>query len=977
MKITSQNPRCRHSRGGCNPSSNQQKVTKLAKGSVFRTSLIRVNSCDSWALRFFGGAPSPRRASCGRALPILIFLSLSLFCTISFAQTPDSVAEREVHRRQTGISQGEAALARGQAAMKAKDYAAAHEEFRTAVVYLPDAVVSGKAHDEAVEGFCKSGVVLAEARIAEGRYADAEAILSEVLSDRYDSKCRAAQELYAHLRQPGYFNKTMSPTFIEKVEQVKQLLTEADGFYNSGRYDLAMKRYDQVLALDPYNTAARKGQEKINNTKYKYGEEAYNETRSRQLWQVEKGWEQPVRRYGGTGEPARLGIQKNLTDTARINNKLNTIIIPRVEFRDATLREAVNFLREQAVENDPATEGERGINIVLPPSVLVQRPPPSAGASPAHAAAAAAPGTAPTGTPSVGAGQPGAQPPAPPAERGSITLELNHIPLGEALRYIANQAGLKVKVEPYAVSLVPRTEQSDDLLVKRYHVPPEFFGGPLDVGYYLQAGGAGGQTGAGGSAQPAPVAENVVEKEAVSYQTASGTGTGAGASSQSNLVQGTSTTRQHLSNDRQLVGRADAKTMLQSMGVQFPTITLPDGRADVASATFWPHTGVLIVRNTQDNLDMVDALVDQANASQPKQVEIESKFVEINQNNLKELGFDWLLGPFSLNGKVFGSGGTAGNGVPVNPADFPFVNPVTNQPIGQNPVTSGNRSGDFAISANALDALLVPGLGQAAGAAPGIFGLAGVFTNPQFQVVIRALNQKKGIDLLSAPRVTTKSGQRAIIEVVREFRYPRTYTPPQVPSIGSTTSVANQVVPVVVTPTTPQDWETRNTGVTLEVEPVVGEDATTIDLNPVPQVVEFEGFINYGSPINAVGVQTLSGAISTSVPVILTQNVINQPVFSTRKVTTSVSVYDGQTVVLGGLMREDVQKVEDKTPIIGDIPFIGRAFRTNVDQHTKKNLVIFVTARVITPAGLAFNNEEEEEEGLLPPALPEVPAYKK
>jgi general secretion pathway protein D len=105
--------------------------------------------------------------------------------------------------------------------------------------------------------------------------------------------------------------------------------------------------------------------------------------------------------------------------------------------------------------------------------------------------------------------------------------------------------------------------------------------------------------------------------------------------------------------------------------------------------------------------------------------------------------------------------------------------------------------------------------------------------------------------------------------------------------------------------------------------------------------------------------------------------VINQPVFSTRKVTTSVSVYDGQTVVLGGLMREDVQKVEDKTPIIGDIPLIGRAFRTNVDQHIKKNLVIFVTARVITPAGLAFNAEEEEEEGLLPPALPEVPAYKK
>src|SRR5881296_1195188 len=106
------------------------------------------------------------------------------------------------------------------------------------------------------------------------------------------------------------------------------------------------------------------------------------------------------------------------------------------------------------------------------------------------------------------------------------------------------------------------------------------------------------------------------------------------------------------------------------------------------------------------------------------------------------------------------------------------------------------------------------------------------------------------------------------------MRYHRTYTAPQVPSISSTTGTTAAVVPVVVTPTTPQDWETRNTGVTLEVEPVVGGDATTIDLNLVPQVVEFEGFINYGSPIFAVGVNTMANMISTSTPVLLTPNTI-------------------------------------------------------------------------------------------------------
>ena len=876
----------------------------------------------------------------------LVTTCFLILCFPSFAQTPDNVAEREVQRRQSVIPQGEAALARGQAAMKAKNYAAAHEEFRTAVLYLPDAIVSGKAHDEAVEGFCKSGVVLAEARIAEGRYADAEAILSEILSDRYDPKCRPAQELYAHLRQPGYFNKTMSPNFMAKVEEVKHLLTEADGFYNSGRYDLAFKRYDQVLALDPYNTAARRGQEKINNTKYKYGVEAYNETRSRQLWQVEKGWEEPVRKYGQTVTPLGEAFARDTAGTARITNKLNTIIIPRIEFRDASIREAIDFLREQAAENDTSGTGKRGVDIVLRTVPLGQVAPPPVPVAPAAGPAGAgspAATVAPEGAPAGGTTPVTARPvvarpvvaaaATSPAE-ARITITLNQIPLGEALRYIAAQAGLKVKVEPYAVSIIPITEQSNDLITKDYRVPPDFISTALTGSSLLQRG---------------------------AYTKAPGTAPSPGA-----IPTGTGKDTQESTGGQQLVNREGAKEFLEGQGVQFPP---------GASANFLPQSSRLIVRNTQDNLDLVDAIVEQLNLAIPKQVEIESKFIEITQNNLKELGFDWLLGPFKVgNQGAFGSGGTSGTGTPVNPANYPFIDPATGQPIGQNPVTAGNRSGNIAISTNALDALLFPSIGTSA-VAPGIFGLAGVFTDPQFQVVIRALNQKKGVDLLSAPKVTTKSGQRAIIEIVREFRYPTTFTPPQVPSITGGGGGIGTVNIEVVTPTTPQTFETRNTGVTLEVEPVVGPDGQTIDINLVPQVVEFEGFINYGSPIFGVNPNAVSG---TTVPtILLTQNVINQPVFSTRKVTTNVSVWDGQTVVLGGLMREDVQKSEDKTPIIGDIPIIGRAFRTNVEQHIKRNLVIFVTARLVTPGGLPLNAEEEEEGLLQQPALPEVPAYKK
>jgi general secretion pathway protein D len=72
-----------------------------------------------------------------------------------------------------------------------------------------------------------------------------------------------------------------------------------------------------------------------------------------------------------------------------------------------------------------------------------------------------------------------------------------------------------------------------------------------------------------------------------------------------------------------------------------------------------------------------------------------------------------------------------------------------------------------------------------------------------------------------------------------------------------------------------------------------------------------------------------------------------------------------------------VQKVEDRTPLLGDIPLVGRLFRSNVDQHIKRNLIIFVTAHLVNPAGQPVNQTEEEEEAVEPPVLQEIPANKK
>ncbi|MEI7963050.1 MAG: type II and III secretion system protein, partial [Verrucomicrobiota bacterium] len=229
---------------------------------------------------------------------------------------------------------------------------------------------------------------------------------------------------------------------------------------------------------------------------------------------------------------------------------------------------------------------------------------------------------------------------------------------------------------------------------------------------------------------------------------------------------------------------------------------------------------------------------------------------------------------------------------------------------------------------------------------------------------LRAINQQKGIDLVSAPKVTVTSGRKATINITRKFPYPRDYSPPTVPqSQGAGVNPA--------TPATPSSFETRNVGVQLEVEPTVGPDGYTIELSLSPQITEFQGFVNYGSPISTIGNVTLGVAgVQTVIgtrTIVLTPNTILQPVFSVRQVDTQVTLYDGQTVVLGGLMREDVQKVQDKTPIAGDLPLVGSLFRSSSNQRIKRNLLIFVSAGLLDPAGQPLIKAVENGQEVLVP----------
>ncbi|MGB8168499.1 MAG: hypothetical protein WCF18_13460, partial [Chthoniobacteraceae bacterium] len=197
----------------------------------------------------------------------------------------------------------------------------------------------------------------------------------------------------------------------------------------------------------------------------------------------------------------------------------------------------------------------------------------------------------------------------------------------------------------------------------------------------------------------------------------------------------------------------------------------------------------------------------------------------------------------------------------------------------------------------------------------GSLGLSGVFTAPQFALVEKELNALKGVDLLSSPRITTRSGQRAMIEIVREFRYPTEYE-----KDGDGWK--------------PKNFATRNTGITFEVLAVASPEGT-LDLELTPSVVEFLGWIDLdnGTKYPAITKPNASTLDRFDATTDIPPGRRVQPVFSERKLTSTVTIWPGQTVVLGTLGETAQNK---------DFPRKGPARR----------LAVFVTASLVKEAPL-------------------------
>jgi general secretion pathway protein D len=316
----------------------------------------------------------------------------------------------------------------------------------------------------------------------------------------------------------------------------------------------------------------------------------------------------------------------------------------------------------------------------------------------------------------------------------------------------------------------------------------------------------------------------------------------------------------------------------------------------------------------------------------------------VTQDDNRSLGFDWYLGNFLMGGgRVGAQGGTAPT----------FAgSPTAANPTGFFPGPSG-FVGAGALPPSGTDNILTSGLRNDA---PALATFTGILTDPQFRMVIKALDQRQGVDLLSAPKITTLSSRQAQIKVVDVRSIVTDLDLSQTGSGGGGGVLAGATGGGVVASTIQPIVEQIELGPVLDVLPVVSADGYTVQMTIIPTIKEFVGYDLDTAKLFQAQAQSAGAGVAAGNPLTTTTPL---PIFRLRQVVTSAIVWDGQTVVLGGLISENVTRTKDKVPILGDLPLAGRFFRSESSQTKKKNLLIFVTPTIIDPAGNRVHTPED------------------
>ena len=638
--------------------------------------------------------------------------------------------------------------------------------------------------------------------------------------------------------------------------QIEVLLEQGRKLVAANELGEAVRKYQEIMLLDPYNAAAVKSLEGVYTRIGKIGEERYRTTHRRMMSEIEWKFASPVfPESDGKGNTVNFvagnSKKKNTSGSAAITDKLNSIVIKEFSFDDIPISVVVNHLRELTKQHDPA---QLGINFVyLPKNVERQEAAPIAGSTAAAgvagegeegpAAGAPAAGAPAAGTPAAGQADANAE---APAEK-TVNFSLKDATVMEVLRKFNKQYGVKYKITDNYVIIAPEHVSLGDMENRVFNVEIKDFE----------------------------------------------------------------------SNDK-------LKDELVGSGIPY---------GPGSSIIYDKNIGCVYATNTADNLDATEKFLEaEYNRSEPM-IQVMLKVIEISQKDINELAFNWQ---YAVNSKV----------AKFNDRGEPKRTTV----IGAN-------SNELLRYYRPTDAQT-----EATGQVPDS-QLSYVWENSDGTKLVAsmfALNWADSGDVLYSPRITVLNNQvgTVVMGVVRYF-------PEDWELIDITES--NEEIGWRMIDASPQpslDNE-QTLGMTFRVQPEIMSDGRVIKARVKFPIRTFVDWMVFDARERSSGTNigdTSGGSSDDSSD--SDGEYYKMPIFNDREIDTFVQVYDGDTVLVGGVSTDLTKTYNDKIPILGDLPFIGRFFQSRYSEAEKGNMLIFLTCRIVNPDGSAKYPEGKRPNGV-------------
>ncbi len=695
---------------------------------------------------------------------------------------------------------------------------------------------------------------------------------------------------------------------------IMERLRRATTYYHLAKYKEANDQLELILRDDPSNEDAIDLRRRIDRRDAERKRQLKYSTHAEMIGQVEANWT-PLGALGrhseelytpvvSKGESVKVD-DDGKKEAAIINEKLNYIRLPEFSIRPpSTLADAVKILADASNDYDKPElpPEEKGISFVL-----------NMGSNTSAATEES------SGEEDLFASEDSA------SSGGLPPIQNIHMPwvtLKDALDMLCEVTGTKYIIKGKSVVIVPANYVDGKMETRSYNVMSTIVERVGQINSELSAGSGGSDD----------------------WSMDSGSGDAGSGASDSSMW----------------------KQLFTDLGVPF------EGKASIV---YLSSIGKLRVTNTPENLALFENVLEELNVT-PYQIEVEARFVEVSQADMNSLGFEWRLNSdivgtigsgidwasSAITGNPSGgevAGGMGAGGNVFRPSTLDGTGDA-NFAIhgGANALNQGMRFlGDSSTYANRIN------LGKTTIAPNDTFAtFSAVFGRVDMTMILHMLAQRTDTDMLSSPKVLARPGQEAMIRVVTEWIYPTEFDVTELEesdtnydnnssnSVIGGGGISNITPPPVKFAVEPQSFEKQEVGVSLTVVPEVSQEGQMINLLVNPKVVEYLGDFEYGMQVPYIQ-YSMTGNQITGADVAYYQVSMPQPKFHFREISTYLSVYNGSTVVMGGLITETRNSFEDKVPILGDLPFIGFLFRSSGEYSEKRNLLIFLTARLVDPAG--------------------------